>query len=857
MSRKMFERPGHKVPMSMPSFAVRIEEGLQRFACSLRWACGAAVVAMLLSACGGGNDQALSPEAQAQRDQTAAVVQAQHSVSQRIAALVQPGSGTEDFESGMADWQNWGNAQVVAGAGTSGSNALQVGTAAGGAGLSVPGVVAGTTYRLTANVRVSDLSDPGVLGVNFYNAAGEQLAAYSSPQSIGTTYASLTLDAVAPPNSASALVWVWKNAGSGYVYVDDVAFGPAAAPPPPPTDTNLVSNGGFEAGMTGWADWGNTHVVTGQANSGTSALSVGTAAGGAGQIVEGIVAGATYRLGVSAKVSDASETVFVGVNFLNQAGSGVGTTQLSTTSISYTALGTEIVAPPGAARALVYVWKNAGSGLGYVDDFAFGVASGSAPPLSPASDNLVVNGQLFGLSGWVNWGNAAGTGARGGGAQVGPDAGGFAQNISGIVAGQPYRLSALVNVSTAGETGYLGLAFVDSAGNTLQNQLAPFTSTAVSTAQVELVAPADAVGALVYVWKNAGSGLAVVQTVSFVQLGSIATPAEVQLSGSAPERLDADGLSTHRGQSIARLSNGNYVAAWVATSGQPGLSSTVYQVCFQRLDANLARLGANVCLADAQAADAPTAVLPRPDGGFVIVWHMDSSPYPPTVTASERSQAFDAAGNAVGAIQQGPQQPVPATAAALAGGGYVVVSAAAGNPVPPDASNLSFQRYSADGTPIGSPTSVGDKAGLPGAQVVPLAGGGFAVAWNEGPHSLTFTRMFTADGTPVGEPVLSGGDPLYCSNPSGCTFQDVLGLTPMDDGGYLVVWRNGYGVGGSTLGTFARRVKADGSPGAAVGTLTGRILLAVSPAGPDGFVLVWIDAAGHISMQRFDATPLR
>jgi hypothetical protein len=354
--------------------------------------------------------------------------------------------------------------------------------------------------------------------------------------------------------------------------------------------------------------------------------------------------------------------------------------------------------------------------------------------------------------------------------------------------------------------------------------------------------------------------LAVVQNVTLVQLGSIAVPPAVQLSGSAPERLDADSLTYNggRGTSMGRLSNGNYVAAWVATSGDPAQSSTTYQVCFQRLDASLARLGANVCLADAQAANAPTAVLARPDGGFVIVWHTDSSPYPATVTASERSQAFDAAGNALGGIQQGPQQPVPATAAALAGGGYVVVSAAAGNPVPPYVSNLSFQRYSADGTPIGSPTSVGDKGGLPGAQVVPLGGGGFAVAWNgPGPNTLTFTRMFTADGTPVGDPVLSGGDPLFCTSPSGCTFQDLLGLTPMDDGGYLVVWRNGFGVGGSTLGTFARRIKPDGTPGAAVGTLSNILLLAVAPAGPDGFVLVWLDAGGHISMQRFDATPLR
>ncbi|HEY0883739.1 MAG TPA: hypothetical protein VGE20_00570, partial [Ramlibacter sp.] len=46
------------------------------------------------------------------------------------------------FESGMAGWVNWDNAQVVDGEGASGSlRALRVGTAAGGAGLDVGGIV--------------------------------------------------------------------------------------------------------------------------------------------------------------------------------------------------------------------------------------------------------------------------------------------------------------------------------------------------------------------------------------------------------------------------------------------------------------------------------------------------------------------------------------------------------------------------------------------------------------------------------------------------------------------------------------------------------------------------------------------
>jgi hypothetical protein len=369
---------------------------------------------------------------------------------------------------------------------------------------------------------------------------------------------------------------------------------------------------------------------------------------------------------------------------------------------------------------------------------------------------------------------------------------------------------------------------------------------------------------VVYVWKNAGSGYAMVGDVMLVQMGTTAPPPVVQLSGSATDRLDADSLGTHRAPSVARLGNGNYVAAWVATSAaDPSLTATEWQVCFQRLDPNLARLGPNACIAGTQATNAPTQVLARPDGGFVILWNVIGSiDSLGTIHYAQRSQAFDAAGNAVGGIQDGPQQPVPGSAAALTGGGYVVVSAAVGNPVPRDVSNLSFQRYSADGTPIGSPTSVGDQGGLPGAKVVPLAGGGFAVAWNgAGPASVVYTRAFTADGTPLGDPVVAGGAPLFCSNGS-CPYQNLSGLVPMDDGGYVVIWANGSGMG-TPLGMSARRFKPDGSPGAAVGKVSDTINGGqAAPAGPDGFILVWDNDGGNggpgqIDLQRFDTTPLR
>lgn len=427
------------------------------------------------------------------------------------------------FESGMTGWSNWGNAQVVAGQGTSGSNAMQVGTGAGGAAFRVSGLVAGTTYRLTARLKVSDPSETVFAGINMLSSSGTFHGGTRSGPVTSTGYVTVTVDFAAHETSTSADVWVWKNAGAGYGYIDDVVFGPVGAAPPP--SGNLLADGGFEGGMQGWVDWGNTALASGEGSSGTWALRVGTAAGGAGHDVGGIVAGATYRLTAQARVSDASDTVYVGINILDQSHAVIARNFVPVGSTAYGTATFAIVAPANAVRAVVYVWKDAGSGFAYVDDFVLEAADGSAPPAPPPAANLVTNGGFeSGLAGWVDWGNAATSNQAAAGAaaaQVGTGAGGFGQDVGGIVAGGTYRLSGLAQVSTAGETGYLGVRFTDDAGARLLEQSAAFGSTAYAAAQLELVAPANATRALVYVWKNAGSGFAYVDQVA---LGQVTAP---------------------------------------------------------------------------------------------------------------------------------------------------------------------------------------------------------------------------------------------------------------------------------------------------------------------------------------------
>jgi hypothetical protein len=89
---------------------------------------------------------------------------------------------------------------------------------------------------LTASVKVSDASETGFVGINFLDAAGNVIGQGSTAVST-TAYSQARVQASAPANVVSAVAYVWKNAGAGYVYVDDFVLsvaGSAPAPAPSP-----------------------------------------------------------------------------------------------------------------------------------------------------------------------------------------------------------------------------------------------------------------------------------------------------------------------------------------------------------------------------------------------------------------------------------------------------------------------------------------------------------------------------------------------------------------------------------------------------------------------------------------------
>lgn len=477
----------------------------------LRPAASTVLAVLAVTACGGGDPAgAVASGPAASSSPPAAMARAP-----ATAALITPFGdvlASEDFEAGMAGWSDWGNAQVVDGAGVSGSRAMRVGTDAGGAGLFVSGLVAGESYRLTAQVRVSDASELVYLGIHILDASGQRVAQQAVPVT-STSYSPTGLEVATPAGSASAVVFVWKNAGSGYAYIDDLQLARATSSPPP-TASNLLSNPGFEAGMASWVDWGNTLVVDAAGLSGSRALRVGTGAGGAGQDVTGIVAGAQYQLSAQVRVSDPSEVAYVGVNLLDASGAVVAQRAVSFSGASFSAATVEVSAPASAVRAVVFVWKNAGSGAAYLDDFAFARSDAGVPP---AGTNLVVNaGFEDGLAGWSAFGLAnAPTVVKDAASGVyavrveGPWAGlaGVLQTIE-VVPGQRYTLGAQAKVAAAPDVMYVGIKFIDDLANALVCQpdgcpepvsYVTFGRATYEAATTEVVAPPTAHWAIVYV----------------------------------------------------------------------------------------------------------------------------------------------------------------------------------------------------------------------------------------------------------------------------------------------------------------------------------------------------------------------
>ena len=180
--------------------------------------------------------------------------------------------------------------------------------------------------------------------------------------------------------------------------------------------------------------------------------------------------------------------------------------------------------------------------------------------------------------------------------------------------------------------------------------------------------------------------------------------------------------------------------------------------------------------------------------------------------------------------------------ASLADGGYVIVwesdaQDGSGN-------GVFGQRYNAEGVIVGPEFLV--NGNVLGSQVDPqvagLVGGGFVVTWTDQDSSVdgsgwgVFAQQYQADGTPQGS--------QFLVNTTISSSQYEPSVAALNDGGYLIAYRDGGNADGSADGVFAQRYDA---AGATVGvefqvnteTSSNQFDPSVASLADGGFVIAW------------------
>lgn len=132
---------------------------------------------------------------------------------------------------------------------------------------------------------------------------------------------------------------------------------------------NQVDNPGFEDGLTGWTNLGNTAVVTTDVNSGADALRIGYGGGGVSQdVTSAVKVGRTYTVQASAKLASAKSSGRIVVRALNSSGDIISRIPVEVTSTTYSRYSLSFQVPSGTSNVVVFLWADIGGDYVYFDD---------------------------------------------------------------------------------------------------------------------------------------------------------------------------------------------------------------------------------------------------------------------------------------------------------------------------------------------------------------------------------------------------------------------------------------------------------------------------------------------------------
>jgi Ca2+-binding RTX toxin-like protein len=299
-------------------------------------------------------------------------------------------------------------------------------------------------------------------------------------------------------------------------------------------------------------------------------------------------------------------------------------------------------------------------------------------------------------------------------------------------------------------------------------------------------------GGFVYSWSDDGD-----------IMGQLFTPAGTRIGGEF--QVNTTTLNQQLDPALAPLATGGFVAAWADSSGQGG-DNSLYGIKAQRFDSAGAKVGGevlvNVAISGYQMGPSIAGLA---SGGYVVGWTDEG--FTTENGNGVRARVFDAAGLPlsgeirVNTTTQFDQDE--SSVAALAGGGFVVTWTDEGQTGGDnDGLAVKGQLFDLLGHKVGgeflvNTTIAGSQAR---SSVSGLPGGGFVVAWSNGPGfggaAGVRAQLFDSAGAKIGSEIV-----VIAS--SGGEYPEAQ-VAALPWGGFAVSWTDRTGTGEDVSGSSVR-----------------------------------------------------
>ncbi|MBL9154248.1 MAG: beta-propeller fold lactonase family protein [Verrucomicrobiales bacterium] len=449
------------------------------------------------------------------------------------------------FESGLTNWDGGGTFAATA---TPHSGARSATIGEWSHIVQSATVTAGSNYQLSGFYFSQGSGQNLEAGISFWSSNGTWVGDRVVSLAQVSGYTAFSKDVTAPSGAAVASVWVLAGGGGGAT-VDQIVFkaggngdgqggggGNGGG-----GSQNLLDNGGFESGLTGW-DRGNAVSLSTTAREGAQAARIGDES----FIVQGkgVNVGENLELRGSYLSTGNSQRLEVGLSFWNAAGQWLeDSTIVLSNSASYRDFTVSATVPPTTTVVTVWVWSGAGGQI-TVDSLQL-LRTGDGN-----STNLFSNGgfESGGLAGWDTGGSASLVGgARTGSNAVRLGSESFVVFNRAAAAGEVYRFGGFYRTEGTGTGNEAGISFWGADGSWLGDSKTTLTAASGYTAfEVLAQVPNGATSISAWVW----SGTNGVVITDDLDLRQNATTAQGQLadvnarSGSVGDLEITEGLFT-------------------------------------------------------------------------------------------------------------------------------------------------------------------------------------------------------------------------------------------------------------------------------------------------------------------------